>query len=258
MNSTTRVKSVSGIYFSWAGKLLSYAQWSLWVAAFIVVVSMVWPDMVASWSYWNRVLAFEALLLAAYSLLIMGSSIANFMARKKKINDVVDNSFGTEIGIEHSENYFDNEDIKEGTRKLLYNTAESCFFSYNELKSMVGVVCLKTLIPLAILVIGLLVNMTEVIMAIFRISAIFVLVVQAIRYFVTLFQLEVLLSRMLDTLKHKIGMASQFHAESINYALEYETVMVWYGVKIPDKVYHKLNEKLTAEWESLKITFLVK
>ena len=258
MNSTTRVRSVSGVYFAWAGKLLSYAQWSLWVAALIVVVSMVLPDIILLWPYWNQVLVFEALLLAAYSLLIMGSSIANFMARRKKINDVVDNSFGTDIGIEHSENYFDNEDIKEGTKKLLYNTAESCFFSYKELRSMASVVCLKTFIPLAILVIGLLVNMTEVIMAIFRISAIFVLVVQAIRYFVTLFQLEVLLSRMFHTLKHKIGSAALFNAESINYALEYETVMVWYGVKIPDKVYLKLNEKLTAEWENLKMTFLVK
>ena len=62
---------------------------------------------------------------------------------------------------------------------------------------------------------------------------------------------------MLDTLKHKIGSAGQFNAESINYALEYETVMVWYGVKIPDKVYFKLNERLTSEWNNLKTTFLV-
>lgn len=122
---------------------------------------------------------------------------------------------------------------------------------------MVGGVCLRTFIPFAILIIGLFVNKTEVIMAIFRISAIFVLLIQAIRFFVTLFQLEVLLSRMLDTLKHKIGSAGQFNAESINYALEYETVMVWYGVKIPDKVYFKLNERLTSEWDNLKTTFLV-
>ena len=140
---------------------------------------------------------------------------------------------------------------------MLYNTAESCFFSYRELKSMVGGVCLRTFIPFAILIIGLFVNKTEVIMAIFRISAIFVLLIQAIQFFVTLFQLEVLLSRMLDTLKHKIVSAGQFNAESINYALEYEAVMVWYGVKIPDKVYFKLNERLTSEWNNLKTTFLV-
>lgn len=257
MGNTSTIKSVSGIYFSWAGKLSFGGQCLLWIAAFIEVIGMVWPTSTINWKYWNQVLILEALLLVAYSLLTLGSSIANFLARKKKINDVVDNAFGTEIGIEHSENYFDNEEIKEGTKKLLYNTAESCFFSYRELKSMVGGVCLRTFIPFAILIIGLFVNKTEVIMAIFRISAIFVLLIQAIQFFVTLFQLEVLLSRMLDTLKHKIGSAGQFNAESINYALEYEAVMVWYGVKIPDKVYFKLNERLTSEWNNLKTTFLV-
>ena len=257
-NDVTRVRSVSGVYFSWAGRLSSWGQILLWCAATIAVVGMIWHPSLQNWQYWNQVLVLEALLLAAYSLLTLGSSIANFMARRKKINDVVDNAFGTEIGTEHSENYFDNEEIKEGTKKFLYNTAESCFFSYRELRSMAGGVCLKTFIPLAIMVVGLIVNKTEVIMAVFRISAIFVLVIQAVQYFVTLFQLEVLLSRMLDTLKHKIGSAAQFNGESINYALEYETVMVWYGVKIPDRVYLKLNEQFTSEWENLKTTFLVK
>lgn len=258
MANTARIRSVSGIYFSWAGRLATYAQWFLWFASLIVVVGMLWSESVSNWPYWNIFLVLEALFFAAYSFLTLGSSIVNFIARKKKINDVVDNAFGTKIGTDHSENYFDNEEVKEGIKKLLYNTAESCFFSYRELKSMLGDVCLKTFIPLAILVVGLLVNMTEVIMAIFRISAIFVILVQAIRYFVILFQLKVLFSRMLDTLKHKIGSSAQFSAESINYALEYETVMVWYGVKIPDKVYFKLNKGLTSEWLNLKNTFLVK
>lgn len=257
MSDASTIKSVSGVYFSWAGKLSSCGQSLLWIAALIVVIGMVWPTTTINWKYWNQVIVLEALLLTAYSLLTLGSSIANFFARKKKINDVVDNAFGTEIGIDHSENYFDNEEIKEGTKKLLYNTAESCFFSYRELKSMVGNVCFKTFLPFAILLVGLLINKTEVIMAIFRISAIFVLLIQAIQFFVTLFQLEILLSRMLDTIKHKIGSTAQFNAECINYALEYETVMVWYGVKIPDKVYLKLNEQLTSEWENLKNTFLV-
>lgn len=63
---------------------------------------------------------------------------------------------------------------------------------------------------------------------------------------------------MMSTLKHKIGRVAQFNAESINYALEYETVMVWYGEKIPDKVYFKLNDSLTNEWNDLKQSFVVK
>ena len=253
-----KIRSVSGVYFSWAGKMSAWACCVLWVAAVIEMASMFLGDSLTGLSYWNSILVIEALLLAAYALLTLGSSIANFLARKKKINDVVDNSFGTQIGDDHSDNYFDNEDIKAGTKKLLYNTAESCFFSYNEMKSTVGSVCVKTLLPFVILAVGLVINRAEVILAIFRISAILVLVTQALQFFVTLMQLQVLLSNMFATLKHKIGSSAQFNAESINYTLEYETVMVWYGTKIPDKVYHKLNDKLTKEWESHKKAFVVK
>lgn len=251
------IKSVSGVYFSWAGKMSVWAGCLLWAAAIIEIASMFLDDCLSSQPYWNSILVVEALLLAAYALLTLGSSIANFLARKKKINDVVDNSFGTQIGYDHSDNYFDNEDIKSGTKKLLYNTAESCFFSYNELKSMVGGVIVKTLLPFVILAVGLIVNRAEVIMAIFRISAILVLVTQALQFFVTLTQLQVLQSNMFATLKHKVGSTAQFNAESINYALEYETVMVWYGTKIPDKVYHRLNDKLTEEWVNHKKAFVV-
>jgi len=230
----------------------------LWLDAIIEIVGLIWCNSLSSSRYWNSVLVIEALLLAFYALLSLGSKVANFWARKKKINDVVDNSFGTQIGDVHSENYFDNEDIKAGTKKLLYNTAESCFFSYNEMKSMVISVCIKTALPFVILAFGLILNKAEIIMAIFRISAIIVLLTQALQFFITLMQLQVLQSRMFSTLKHKVGNVGQFNAESINYSLEYETVMVWYGTKIPDKVYRKLNDKLTNEWECQKKSFVVK
>ena len=255
---TNKIRNVFGVYFSWAGKMSAWADLLLWLAAIIEVVSLLWGETLSCCCYWKSVLVLEALLLSAYAILSLGSRIANFLARKKKINDVVDNSFGTQIGEDHSDNYFDNEEIKAGTKKLLYNTAESCFFSHNEMKSMIGSVCVKTLLPFLILAVGLIINKAEVIMAIFRLSVIIVLITQAVQFLVTLMQLQVLQSRMFATLKHKIGNVAQFNAESINYAMEYETVMVWYGTKLPDKVYRKLNEKLTNEWEGHKETFVVK
>lgn len=255
---TIKIRSVSGIYFSWAGKMSAWADCMLLVAAVIEIVDMIWDEKLSGLHYWDSILVIEALLLALFAMLSLGGSIANFLARKKKINDVVDNAFGTKIGDSHSDNYFDNEDINTGTKKLLYNTAESCFFSYNEMKSMACGVSVKTMLPFVIFAVGLVLNKAEVIMAIFRISAIMVLVIQALQFFVTLMQLQVLQSNMFATLKHKVGNTAQFNAECINYTLEYETVMVWYGTKIPDKVYRKLNEKLTNEWEGFKKTFVVK
>lgn len=256
--NTENIESVSKDTFANAGKMSKWAFVALFLAAVIEVGGMLIGEETGTYQIWKTALTVEALLLSAYSFLTLCSSIANFKGRKLKINDVVDNAFGCGIGESHSVNYYDNDEIKEGTRRLLYNTAESCFFSYKELKSMEREVYSKTLLPLAVLISGLLINRAEVIMAIFRITAIIVLIVQAVRFFYTTKELEILYERMLSTLKHEIGKASQFNAESINYSLEYETVMAWYGEKIPDKVYTKLNEKLTNEWNNLKKTFVIK
>ena len=252
------VKSVTKESYTLAGHLSTYGNCALWVAAVIVVVGMFLGEKVIGRPAWNVVLIVQGLMLAAYSFLTLGSSLVNFRARKLKINDTVDNAFGTEIGDLHSENYFDNQEITSGHRRLLYNTAESCFFSYRELKSMWFCVCSKLFVPLAVLIVGLILNKAEVIMAIFRIAAILMLIVQAVQFFVTLCFLKVLLNRMLDTLKHEIGSAVQFNAESINYTLEYETLMIWHGTKIPDRVYRKMNEELTSEWEKMKNVFVVR
>ena len=251
------VKSITHDSFARAGRLAVWGQCALWGAAVIAVA-----EMVAGASFPERVgaplLTLQALLLAAYSFLTFFSSMVNYRAGRTKINDVVDNAFGTDIGDGHSENYFDNDEISQGTKRLLYNTAESCFFSYRELRSMAWGVSCKTLVPLAILVAGLVLNRAEVIMAIFRITALLVLIIQAVRYAVTVSVLETLLGRMTDTLKHKAVKANQFNAESINYTIEYETLMSWYGCKIPDSVYHRLNESLTKEWEEKKKSFVIK
>lgn len=254
----TPIKSISGDLFAQAGRLAKWGSVALWTATGILVADFLLGGYKQQIPHWNIALVVQALLLAVYSLLTLGSSIVMAKARRVKINDVVDNAFGTDIGNGHSEGYFDNDEIKKGTLRLLYNTAESCFFTFREMKKMTTSVCVKAFIPLTILVLGLVLNRAEVIMAIFRLSAVMVIMTQVVRFITTLSQLEALLERMLTTLKHKITSVAQFNAESINYTLEYETLMVWYGVKIPDRVYLALNERLTAEWEEKKKTFIAK
>lgn len=255
---STPIKSISKDLFGQAGRLSKWGNAVLWIATGILIIDFLLGDRKQQISHWDSVLVTQALLLAAYSFLTLGSSIVMAEARKVKINDVVDNAFGTDIGLGHSEGYFDNNEIKKGTLRLLYNSAESCFFTFHEMKKMRTSVYLKSIIPMAILILGLVLNRAELIMAIFRLSAVMVIWVQMVRFCTTLSQLETLQDRMLSTLKHKITSVAQFNAESINYTLEYETLMVWYGVKIPDRVYLALNERLTAEWEEKKKSFVAK
>ena len=77
------VKSVSKDYFALSGKLSTHGQWMLWIAAAIVIASMI-PGLVLSCLWWNVLLTIQALLLAAYSFLILGSSLANFKAENLK------------------------------------------------------------------------------------------------------------------------------------------------------------------------------
>ena len=113
------VKSVTKESYALAGLLSALGNCALWVAAVLVAVGMCQGDKVIGSSAWNVVLIIQALMLAGYSFFTLGSNVVNFRARKLKINDIVDNAFGTEIGNSHSENYIDNQEYYDnGKRKM--------------------------------------------------------------------------------------------------------------------------------------------
>ena len=251
------IKSVSENSYARVGGLTKAAIIAIWIAAFLNVAEVVLNEYIWTPSIWRAVDTIQMILLASYTILTLLSSWANFKASKLKVKDAIDNAFGTEIGDEHSTNYYDNEEVIEGAKKLLYNTAESCFFSHRELQKMKIGMCIKALIPLFVLCIGLIIESTAVIRMVLQLSAILVLLVRVIKFYCTISQLNNLLDRMFVTLKHKNVSDSQLHAESINYTIEYEALMVWYGTKIPDKIYHKMNKQLTSERERMRKSFVI-
>lgn len=93
---STPVKSISKDLFAQAGRLSKWENAALWIATGILIIDFLLGDRKQQISHWDSVLVMQALLLAAYSFLTLGSSIVMAEARKVKINDVVDNAFGTD------------------------------------------------------------------------------------------------------------------------------------------------------------------
>ena len=108
--SKDKVKSASKKFYDVVNTLDFISQCLLWPAAFISCIDIFFKESLSKCLYWNYALNFQALLLAGYSIFVLLSNCYLLIAHRQKIYDNIDNSFGSKLSIEHSKNYYDNED----------------------------------------------------------------------------------------------------------------------------------------------------
>ena len=67
-------------------------------------------------------------------------------------------------------------------------------------------------------------------------------------------KLEQLFERFIEVITKKMD-CSQTLQEAVLLFLDYETTLAYNKAPLSDKVYEKLNEKLSKEWEEIKIRY---
>lgn len=236
---------------------MNWANASLYIASLIIVLSHIIPEKYVASDGWYYISLLQILLVVSFQILSLTSSIYNFFGRKIKINDLVDNSFGSSQCNLHSSNYYDNEEFVAGEAKLYLNTAESCFFSYREMLYMQPCAYSKNLLIVIVFIAGLVMKSTNIILSIFQITVLVSILISTVRFVVTLIALHNLFSRIDTSLKHETPI-EQLKADSINYSLEYETTMVWFNSLLSEKIYNRHNAELTEEWNKIKQNYKVK
>lgn len=250
------ITSVSSKQYKKSRCCMNWAKVSLYIASLIIVLSLMLPEEFIARKEWYYINLLQILLAVSFQVLSLMSSVYNFFGRKIKINDLVDNSFGSRQSNLHSSSYYDNEDIMAGESKFYLNTAESCFFSYKEMLYMQPCVYIKNLLIVIIFVAGLAMKNTDIILSIFQITVLVSILISTVRFVVALIALHNLFSRIDTSLKHESSL-NQFKADGINYSLEYETTMVWFNSLLSEKVYQKHNTELTEEWNNIKLNYKI-
>lgn len=202
----------------------------------------------------NYALKTNCIIIIAYILLDLLKDYLLFGARKKKRLDFIDNSLGSTMTTDHSNEYYSNKEIQPGIYKMAVNSFENTLFSLNLSKSMIP----KTLI------INIIVLFIFLASAIYGIDNLVVLIVQLVLPAVMLKQIVKLLMLVinLDVVYQKYctlfnGLLSGSKIENkfpemISNVLEYETILSWGSVLISEEKYKAMNHTLTSKWAEIK------
>lgn len=170
--------------------------------------------------------------------------------------DLIDNSFGTRLSEKKSKDYYTNDDIKYGYKKVGVNNFESAFFTYRILKDSIN----KERVKVGIIAI------LFFILAVYGYDKVFILVLQLSIPFSLisrLYKTEVLYcgsKSVFDNYRSIFDKAAElneikFHAEIVKNLLVYESNLAWSSILLDDKTYHKMNESISKEWDEIKIEY---
>ena len=185
--------------------------------------------------------------------LVCSQYILNADSNRKKMS--IDNAFNMTYGEERSQNYYTNDNIKNGLPRFAVNCFECCFFTYNIAKRMLWKERRNSVAVIAICLIALVLGNVDTLLVIGNISIVTTIIQSWVR-------LEVLSHRskhILDSFRelYSIKEAKKNTRESKMLLLthEYETLISWAGVLLDEKIYEKNNKQLSEEWDKIKAEY---
>lgn len=176
-------------------------------------------------------------------------------ARKRR-KGFIDNSLGSKFLDKKVEGYYTNDDLDYGPYKMLINCCENCYFTLNIAKGMIPRVLVKTVLFsagfLTVAYWGIKDNLVAIPILQITLSALFV--TELIHHINFIAKLEQLFERFTETISKEMS-NSQTLQEAVLLFLDYETTLAYNKAPLSDSVYEKLNEKLSKEWEDIKIRY---
>lgn len=175
------------------------------------------------------------------------------MAEKVRRKTLLDNSFNINTTIDETEGYYNN-DLSPSVNKLILNSFESIYFTFNLSKKMIPREFLKSLCALIVLIIALnTFTDNELPLIVFQVvfSSSYVLgITNLILYCIRLNNLYNDFYQKLFTDENYSDTTSIY---LISLCAEYEIIKGSQRVKIPINLFKKWNPEFTAEWENLKM-----
>ena len=176
-------------------------------------------------------------------------------ARSRRMN-FIDNSFGSKFLGKDSKNYFSNDNVSYGAHKMAANCFENCYFTYNIGKAMfkgvIGKNLLFSLVFLYVAFVGFKSN--KIALPILQIFLSSLFITEFIHYLNFISKLKNLLERFRS---HFMGINNgERKKDDLHYPilllLDYETILAYNKAPLSDRIYNKINNKLSQEWEEIK------
>lgn len=176
-------------------------------------------------------------------------------ARKRR-KGFIDNSLGSKFLDKKVEGYYTNDVLDYGPYKMLINCWENCYFTLNIAKGMLPKVLFKNILLttgfFTIAYFGIKDNLVAIPILQILLSTLFI--TELIHHLNFIAKLNQLYERFRDTITKSMSY-NQMLQEAVLLFLDYETTLAYNKAPLSDEVYEKLNEKLTEEWEEIKVRY---
>lgn len=200
---------------------------------------------------------FYFLLIIAYYILDTYTETFLYPATaRKRRKGFIDNSLGSKFLNKKVEGYYTNDNLEYGPYKMLINCCENCFFTLNIARGMVPQVLIKNVFfSIGFLIIaywGIKDSLVAIPILQILLSTLFI--TELIHHINFIAKLEQLFERFVDTITKPMSY-DQTLQEAVLLFLDYETTLAYNKAPLSDAIYEKLNEKLTKEWEDIKVRY---
>lgn len=177
----------------------------------------------------------------------------------KRRDDFIDNAFGSTFSPNPSVGYYDTDELQKGLYKAASNLFENSFFTY----SLAKVITVRKIVLPAIVLLSIIVfayyGFKQVPFALSLLQALFsaTLLGDLIKHMILLTRLNSIHDAWINLFQHsdlKVN-TNRYQPHIYRHWLQYEALHSRIPAGIPDKTFKKHNNRLTQEWNNLKIRY---
>ncbi|MBW6484159.1 MAG: hypothetical protein K0B10_14005 [Vicingaceae bacterium] len=172
------------------------------------------------------------------------------LAESKRRDDFFDNSLQTNLCEENSQEYFTNDNINPGIKKMGVNCFENSFFTKSIATAMLKPMVIKAITVFLLFLFLALFTDNRLLTIALQLALPYTIIQQTIRLFV-------FRNRVMAVCKHFQTIFSSTNKRKITQAIihnvtSYEAALSWACIKLDSKLFNRMNGKLSEKWNKIK------
>lgn len=158
--------------------------------------------------------------------------------------------------IPQSKNYYNSQKCNTPEKKLAWNIVENVFFSRWIMKKGIRGMALKIAAILLVFITSFFLDHSQFFIAILKLTIPFVWLKKAVVYFYACYQLNRLNDELRDLMVNK-RTSNEMKAQSLKYALTYESLMAWLNTPVSEKIYKKYRDEINRKFVEYSNHFVI-
>ena len=174
-----------------------------------------------------------------------------YQAEEEKRKDLLDNAFGSHLSEMNTSEYYTNDSIPKGIKKLAVNNFESAFFTKSILAAGLG---WKVVVFIVVLLIFIIVSITasrEAVILVLQLTLPVNITIEFVRFCSTYFRVNKLYQAYRILFDNNRDPRT---ADLLLNVMNYTAALSYGKTLLDEKKYKQMNASLSADWERIRMS----